>query len=95
MKLIEVWAKLSQSLSSHYITHHSFIIIQAGADLNAANYELDRPLHLAAGVGNLEVLRVLLDTGASLEARGWLENTALHVAAQAAQVREMGIRGLM
>ena len=65
----------------------SLIIIQAGADLDAANHELDRPLHLAAGVGNLEVLRVLLDTGASLEAGGWLENTALHVAAQAAQVR--------
>ena len=39
-------------------------------------------------MGNLEVLRVLLDTGADLEARGWLENMALHVAAQAAQVRE-------
>ena len=39
----------------------------------------------------------MLDTGASLEARGWLENTALHVAAQAAQVNiihELLQRGL-
>ena len=66
----------------------SLTVIQAGAELDAANHELDRPLHLAAGVGNLEVLRVILDTGGDLEARGWLQNTALHVAAQAAQVTE-------
>ena len=66
----------------------TLILIQVGAELDAANHELDRPLHLAAGVGNLEVLRVILDTGGDLEARGWLQNTALHVAAQAAQVTE-------
>ena len=66
----------------------TLILIQAGAELNAANHELDRPLHLAAGVGNLEVLRVILDTGGDLEARGWLQNTALHVASQAAQVTD-------
>ena len=29
-------------------------LIKAGADLEAVNHELDRPLHLAASVGNLE-----------------------------------------
>ena len=35
-------------------------LIRAGADLEAANHELDRPLHLAASVGNLEVVEVIL-----------------------------------
>ena len=30
-------------------------LVEAGAELEAANHELDRPLHLAASVGNLEV----------------------------------------
>ena len=61
-------------------------MIDAGAELDASNHELDRPIHLAASVGNIEVLRIILDAGADLHIKGWLENTALHVAAQSAQV---------
>ena len=33
-------------------------LIMAGADLEAPNHEQDRPLHLAASVGNIEVMKV-------------------------------------
>ena len=61
-------------------------LIEAGADLDASNHELDKPIHLAANVGKIDVLKVLLDAGADLQGRGWLDNTALHVACQSAQV---------
>ena len=56
-------------------------LIEAGAELEAANLELDRPLHLAASVGNMEVLQVILDHGGDLYSRGCQDNTALHLAA--------------
>ena len=64
-------------------------LIEAGAELEAANLELDRPLHLAASVGNMEVLQVILDHGGDLYSRGCQDNTALHLAAQSAQVEVM------
>ena len=63
-------------------------LIEAGVDLDASNHELDKPIHLAASVGNLDVLKALLDAGANLQGRGWLDNTALHVACQSAQVNK-------
>ena len=72
-------------------------LIDAGAALEASNYNLDKPLHLAASVGNLEVVCTLLDEGADLYSRGCLDNTALHSAADAAQVevmKELVKRGL-
>ena len=37
------------------------LLLAAGADSEAPNTEGDRPLHLAAGAGNVGVLRVLLE----------------------------------
>merc|ERR1711936_43136 len=64
-------------------------LIDAGADLEASNFDHDKPLHLAATVGNLDVVCTLLDAGADIKGRGWMGNTALHCAAESAQVEVM------
>ena len=54
-------------------------------------------MHLAASVGNLQVLVELLESGADLRSRGWLGNTALHCAAESAQteiMKELLSRGM-
>ena len=40
------------------------LLLEGGADVEACNHEDDRPLHLAAGAGNLAVLRLLHQVGA-------------------------------
>ena len=58
------------------------ILIQKGADVNAANNEGNQPLHLASETGHLTTVLCLLDHGADLGSNGWGGGSALHAAAE-------------
>lgn len=57
-------------------------LIEAGADLDAADIENDTPLSSAVAHADIELVRALLEAGASLEQRNKSRNgmTALHIA---------------
>jgi ankyrin repeat protein len=50
-------------------------------DINSRNEYGDLPIHFAAKCGNLELVKWLLDKGASLRTRGSTENYPIHTAA--------------
>ena len=54
--------------------------LDAGDDPNQADRDGFTPLHFAAQRGSLEVLRLLLDRGAEVDARNRFGNTPLFVA---------------
>jgi len=57
------------------------LLLERGADVNAADTLFNTPLHLAALVDNQEVVKLLIERGADVNARnnrGW---TPLHIAA--------------
>ena len=58
------------------------MLIEKGADVNAANNEGDRPLHLASEAGHLTTVQCLLDHGAELGSSGWGGGSPLHAAAE-------------
>ena len=58
-------------------------LLERGVDVNLQDDELSCPIHVAAYLGRDTVIRVLLDHGAALEARGQLDGTPLHAAATA------------
>ena len=55
--------------------------LAAGVDVNCFDDEQSRPLHVAVFCGHTEVIDILLDASADVEAKGQLEGTPLHVAA--------------
>jgi ankyrin repeat protein len=57
------------------------VLVNGGADVNAADRANERPLHLAAAYGKPGVVSVLLERGADIEARGSGGKTPLHAAA--------------
>jgi ankyrin repeat protein len=57
------------------------MLVEEGADVEALGDEGDRPLHLAACEGHLEV-RVLVEAGANVEAELAGGERPLHLAAQ-------------
>ena len=57
------------------------LLLEAGADKDAADAELRTAVHLAARNGHLEVVRLLLQAGASVAQADAVGRTALHSAA--------------
>ena len=51
--------------------------------MNLFDDEQSSPLHVAAFLGKEEIIRILLEHGAALDARGQLDGTPLHAAATA------------
>ena len=65
-------------------------LVARGADVNMTGAGGERPLHYAAGFGQLGALWALVKLGAELEAK-MLGATALHVAAQEGQVEALKV----
>ncbi len=61
------------------------LLIDAGADINAANEAGFTALHGAAFVGINEVVHVLVDQGANLDAQDFMERTPFRIAEGAKQ----------
>ena len=59
------------------------LLLQAGADPNAATNAGDVPLHAACHAGNLSVLQMLLEAGAVVDVRNHRLDTPLHYACRA------------
>src|SRR5687767_11074016 len=59
------------------------MLVEEGADVNTASANAQRvaPLHAAAAVCDLEMIRILLDRGADPNARQQMDYTPLHTAA--------------
>lgn len=55
-------------------------LIAKGADVNVKNMDRDTPLHYAVANGDEEVVRLLLDAGADIDAEGSLNHSLLYVA---------------
>ena len=66
------------------------LLLQHGADVNAADETLQTPLHLAAGPNSrppsAETINPLLEGGAEVNAKDQEGNTPLHMAARSAQL---------
>lgn len=62
-------------------------LVGAGADVDEKDEEGRTALHFAAGYGELDCARILIDAKAKLDAVDNNQNTALHYAAGYGQVR--------
>ncbi len=71
-------------------------LIDAGADLEAVNKDGDKPLHIAAALGGVKTVRLLIDKGADVNTRNPINgNTPLHVAAGSPYSNASTIRALI
>mmetsp|Transcript_84017 Transcript_84017/g.261017 ORF Transcript_84017/g.261017 Transcript_84017/m.261017 type:complete len:435 (-) Transcript_84017:41-1345(-) len=66
-------------------------LVSAGADLNAADAELNRPLHVAVRKGNLRVARCLLDALADPNCCNRELTTPLHTAVVTGEARAISL----
>jgi len=72
------------------------LLIQYGADVNAPEDHGFTPLHLAAYIGNADVVRLLLESGAAVNQSNRSHSTPLHLAARnghAAVVSQLILHG--
>lgn len=58
------------------------LLIEKGADVNAMNYDGERPLHIASLYGNVEIVKLLIDRGADVNCINPESETPLHKAAR-------------
>ena len=66
-----------------------FALVERGADVNAANQQLETPLHLAVRGGSTAVVRALVDCGALVARANRLRETPLDLA------RKLGLAALV
>ena len=79
---LEGWHESPLSLAVYRGHAHMVrLLLEARANVDAADFEGHLPLHLAAISGNLEVVRLLLDSGAKMEAGSEDVRSPLHLAA--------------
>lgn len=55
-------------------------LLDEGADVNVLTREHQRPLHIAAAAGRVEVMKFLLDGNAAIDGKGFRGDTPLHAA---------------
>lgn len=77
------------------------VLLEGGAEVDAQGvlgvFRQDTPIHIASSLGNIEIVKLLLDWGADLNAKTKEEKTALQIAkskgheavAELLQAREM------
>ena len=78
------WTPLCWASGSRYSNDGSALrlLLEHGADVNAANRDGQTPLHEASFYGALEDVRLLLEHGVDVEAKNIHGNTALQVAVE-------------
>jgi ankyrin repeat protein len=57
--------------------------IEAGANVNAMDVNQATPLHWAAALAQVELVRLLIDNGADIHARNYAQQTPLDLAQKA------------
>ena len=70
----------------HNDTEALRMLLEAGADVSAQDWEGSTLLHLAASKGNVAAIRMLLEAGADVNAQDQEGNTPLHLAASGGNV---------
>lgn len=78
---IPVWRSVQHAAAQRGHVHTLMTLLSAGASVDAADCDGNRPLHSAAMNGYVETVRALLDAGADVNARNRSLQTALHLAA--------------
>ncbi|KAM3820736.1 ankyrin repeat and SOCS box protein 10 isoform 2-T2 [Vipera latastei] len=91
-------AHSAQAAEAHYDVCRQ--LVEAGARVNAADRDLQRPLHQACKNANARVVALLLARGANVNIMSYSGNTALHNALQGAPYRlehrpELAVRHLL
>ena len=67
-------------LNNSEIVH--FLVEEAGADVNAYNYKVQTPLHIASYYGNMDLVEYLVEKGAEIDAADEDSMTPLLFASQ-------------
>jgi CRP-like cAMP-binding protein len=58
-------------------------LVKAGVDVNAGDYDMRRPVHVAASEGNMSAFKILVNAGADLSVRDRWDNSVMEDAKRA------------
>ncbi|KAJ7440551.1 ankyrin repeat domain-containing protein, partial [Mycena galericulata] len=67
------------------------ILLEKGANINAAGGREGSSLHIAAARGHTEIVRILLEKGANVNAAGGRDGSSLHIAAARGHIENVRI----